>query len=387
MKYFLIVGEASGDLHASNLMRAIKENDSCAEFYFYGGDKMKEVGGTCLCHYRAIAYMGFIPVLLHIRTILHAMKKCKESILDISPDVVILVDYPGFNLSIAKFLKQRTDIPVYYYILPKIWAWKEKRIKKIKAFVDERFSILPFEIPFFEGKHQCKIHYIGNPSVDEICAYKESHPVNKKDFLTRNNLEDKSVIALLPGSRKQEIKDNFLQMVQATIPYIEKGYQLVVAGAPDIEDNVYQYYLRKITYNHLQQHLHILRGQTFAILQNAEAAAVTSGTAALETALFNVPQVVCYYAPLGKLIRKIKPFFLNIKYISLVNLILDQELICELIGDEVNPSRIQKELSSIIKGGEQRDKILHGYNEMVEKLGPEGAPQRAAEIIISLLHK
>ena len=234
MKYFLIAGEPSGDLHASNLMRALQAKDIAAEFVFYGGDKMKSVGGRCLRHYKEIAYMGFIPVLMHLRTILHAMKTCKRAIVEEKPDVVILIDYPGFNLSIARFLKEKTTIPVHYYILPKVWAWKEKRVKQLKAFVDERFSILPFEVPFFEGKHQCDIHYIGNPSVDEVVAYQEEHPADRLSFLSENKMEDKPIIALLPGSRVQEIKDNFQRMVTAVVPYIEKGYQVVVVGAPDI---------------------------------------------------------------------------------------------------------------------------------------------------------
>lgn len=386
MKYFLIAGEPSGDLHASNLMRALQAKDIAAEFVFYGGDKMKSVGGRCLRHYKEIAYMGFIPVLMHLRTILHAMKTCKRAIVEEKPDVVILIDYPGFNLSIARFLKEKTTIPVHYYILPKVWAWKEKRVKQLKAFVDERFSILPFEVPFFEGKHQCDIHYVGNPSVDEVVAYQEEHPADRLSFLSENKMGDKPIIALLPGSRVQEIKDNFQRMVTAVVPYIEKGYQVVVAGAPDISDTEYEQCL----HNGLSQIVHntafrILRGQTFAVLQQAEAAVVTSGTAALETALFRVPQVVCYYIPVGKLIRMIKPYFLHVKYISLVNLILDRELVRELIGDEVNPEMIQRELSRIVKNGDNREEMLRGYEEMTQRLGPAGAPVRAAETMCDLL--
>jgi len=388
MKYFLIAGEASGDLHASNLMRALQAKDNAAEFVYYGGDRMKDVGGTCLCHYKDIAYMGFIPVLLHLKTILRAMKACKEAIVEAKPDVVILIDYPGFNLSIAKFLKSKTTIPVYYYILPKVWAWKEKRVKQLKAFVDERFSILPFEVPFFEDKHQCDIHYIGNPSVDEIVAYQKWHPADRLNFLARNKMEDKPIIALLPGSRLQEIKDNFQRMVTAVVPYIEKGYQVVVAGAPDITDTEYGKYLHgtpALTAQHTA--FHILRGQTFAILQHAEAAVVTSGTAALEAALFHVPQVVCYYIPAGKLIRMIKPYFLRVKYISLVNLILDRELVRELIADEANPATIRQELSRIVENGDKRAEILRGYEEMTQRIGPAGAPVRAAEVMYGLLKK
>ena len=385
MKYFLIAGEASGDLHASNLMQAIKEQDASATFVFYGGDKMTAVGGKCLCHYRNIAFMGFIPVLMHLKTILRAMKACKKAIVEENPNVVILVDYPGFNLSIAKFVKENTSIPVYYYILPKVWAWKEKRTEKIKAYVDECFSILPFEVPFFEEKHQCKIHYVGNPSVDEICEYQKTHPAERPQFLTRNGMKDKPIIALLPGSRMQEIKDNFLRMVKAALPYAEKGYQLVVAGAPDIADNDYWQYLDRENIALPQESFFILREQTFAILQNAEAALVTSGTATLETALLRVPQVVCYYIPMGKWVRKIKPYFLKVKYISLVNLTVNKELVRELIGDEVNPAMMRYELSQILVDGNRRTSVAEGYDEMTRQLGEAGAPRHAAEMICKLL--
>lgn len=385
MRYFLIAGEASGDLHASQLMRALRNLDADAEFFFYGGDRMISAGGTCLCHYRTIAYMGFIPVLLHLRTILRAMRNCKHAILRIQPDVVILVDYPGFNLSIAEFVKVQTHIPVYYYILPKVWAWKEKRVRKIKTYLDERYSILPFEKAFFEGKHHCPIHYIGNPSVDEVHRFLDTSSVCRADFLSANGLEDKPVIALLPGSRLQEIKDNFRRMVLAALPYVKQGYQLVVAGAPDISDDYYSHFLKGISPSLLQDGLHVLRQQTFPVLQHAEAALVTSGTATLETALFRVPQVVCYYAPMGRLVRAVKPHFLKIKYISLVNLILDRELVRELIGDEVNVETLRRELSLILSGGEKRESILQGYDEMIRLLGEPGAPERAADRIVSSL--
>ncbi len=385
MRYFLIAGEASGDLHAANLMRALKEKDATAEFFFYGGDRMAAVGGECLCHYRSIAYMGFISVLLHLRTILKAMKACKKSIVETHPDVVILVDYPGFNLLMAKFVKEHTSIPVYYYILPKVWAWKERRVERIKAWVDERFSILPFEIPFFETKHNCPIHYIGNPSVDEICEYQRTHPTDRVSFLRMNGLADNPIIALLPGSRVQEIKDNFSRMVMASLPYMERGYQLIVAGVPEISDYDYRKYLEKAGVVVPDKNFSILKEQTFAILQNAEVALVTSGTATLETALFNVPQVVCYYVPFGKLIRKIKPYFLKVKYISLVNLMLDREIVRELIGDEVNGDMIRGELSHILSGGDKRAEMLSGYEEMIERFGASGAPQHAAELMLKLL--
>lgn len=385
MRYFIIAGEASGDLHASHLMRALRERDAAAEFYFYGGDRMIEVGGTCLCHYRSISYMGFVTVLRHLRTILRAMRDCKRSVLCVNPDVVILVDYPGFNLSIAKFVKMRTQIPVYYYILPKVWAWKEKRVRKIRAYLDERYSILPFETDFFEGKHQCPVHYIGNPSVDEVCRFQKTHPVNRSAFLAEHGLEDKPVIALLPGSRLQEIKDNFRRMVLAAFPYVERGYQLLVAGTADIPDAYYAGLLKGLSVCLDGGGVRVLRQQTYPLLQYAEAALVTSGTATLETALFRVPQVVCYYAPLGRIVRAVKPHFLKVKYISLVNLILDRELVTELIGDRVNPETMRKELSLVLSGGNRREKVLQGYEEMIRILGESGAAERAADMMLSSL--
>ena len=231
MKYYLIVGEASGDLHASHLMAALKEEDPEAEFRFFGGDLMAAVGGTMVKHYKELAYMGFIPVLLHLPTIFANMKRCKEDIVAWSPDVVILVDYPGFNLDIAKFVHAKTKIPVYYYISPKIWAWKEYRIKNIKRDVDELFSILPFEVGFFKG-HRYPIHYVGNPTVDEVTAFKASHQESFADFIADSELADKPIIALLAGSRKQEIKDNLPDMIRAASAF--PGYQLELAAAPGI---------------------------------------------------------------------------------------------------------------------------------------------------------
>ena len=251
--------------------------------------------------------------------------------------------------------------------------------------MDERYSILPFEKAFFEGKHHCPIHYIGNPSVDEVHRFLDTSSVCRADFLSANGLEDKPVIALLPGSRLQEIKDNFRRMVLAALPYVEQGYQLVVAGAPDISDDYYSRFLKGISPSLLQDGLHVLRQQTFPVLQHAEAALVTSGTATLETALFRVPQVVCYYAPMGRLVRAVKPHFLKIKYISLVNLILDRELVRELIGDDVNVETLRQELSLILSGGEKRESILQGYDEMIRLLGEPGAPERAADRIVSSL--
>ncbi|MBP3774309.1 MAG: lipid-A-disaccharide synthase [Bacteroidaceae bacterium] len=384
MKYFFIAGEASGDLHAANLMRAILEKDSNAQFQYYGGNHMQAVANGCLRHYKEIAYMGFIPVLRHLPTILRAMKECRHSIESWKPDVLILVDYPGFNLSIAKYIRQNTSIPVYYYILPKAWAWKEGRVKALQRNTDERFSILPFEVPFFEEKHHCPIHYIGNPSVDEVTAFKAQYHQSFPSFCQEHQLPHKPLIALLPGSRMQEIKDNYRPMVEAARPLLKEGYQMVVAAAPNIPTDYYLSRLKGIPHSEKPT---LLSGKTFELLTHSEAALVTSGTATLETALFNVPQVVCYYAPMGRIVRAIKPHFLHVPYISLVNLILDQELIPELIGDQVNPTFIRSHLRPMLAHGNARPTVLAGYQLMQQQLGQAGAPQHAAQLIQQLLQE
>jgi len=385
MKYFLIAGEASGDLHASNLMCALRERDAGAQFQFIGGDRMKSIGGNLLLHYRDIAYMGFIPVLLHLRTILKAMAFCKKNICEWTPDVVILVDYPGFNLEIADFLHENTTIPVYYYISPKVWAWKEHRVKSIRRTVDELFSILPFEVDFFEKKHGFPIHYVGNPSVDEITAFKNSYHQTREDFLQQYGLDNRPIIALLPGSRHQEIKDNFLLMLKAVKPYVNNGYQVVVAGVGTIDDREYIYLFRKAGMEPGEGHVHLIKDVTNPLLVHAEAALVTSGTATLETALFRVPQVVCYYIPAGPIVRLAKRLFLKVSYISLVNLIVGREVVPELIADEMNATNLSGNLSRIVRGGADRERMLTGYDDMIEILGSAGAPDHAAEIMTKLL--
>ena len=365
MKYYLIVGEASGDLHASHLMSALKTADPQADFRFFGGDLMAAVGGTMVKHYKELAYMGFIPVLLHLRTIFANMKRCKEDIVAWNPDVVILVDYPGFNLDIAKFVHAKTQIPVYYYISPKIWAWKEYRIKNIKRDVDELFSILPFEVEFFEGKHQYPIHYVGNPTVDEVAAYQETNPKDFAAFIAANQLENKPVIALLAGSRKQEIKDNLPDMLKAASAFPD--YQLVLAGAPGITPEYYEKYVG-------QANVKIIFGQTYRILQHADAALVTSGTATLETALFRVPQVVCYHTPIGKVISFLRRHILTVKYISLVNLIADCEVVKELVADTMTVKNMQCELANLLENEVYKKEMLTGYDYVAERLGPAGAP-------------
>lgn len=374
MKYYLIVGEASGDLHASNLMRALQHEDPQAEFRFFGGDLMKAVGGTCVKHYRELAYMGFIPVLLHLRTIFRNMDFCKKDVEAWQPDVLILVDYPGFNLKIAEYIKRHTQIPVYYYISPKIWAWKEYRIKNIKRDVDELFSILPFEVDFFK-KHQYPIHYVGNPCVDAVDDFRRKGQETFSEFVTANGLEDKPIIALLAGSRRQEIKDNLTRMIEAARSFPQ--YQFVVAGAPGIEPDFYKRYIDSST--------KIVFGQTYRLLQQAEAALVTSGTATLETALFRVPQVVCYYISAGKLVSFLRRHILKVKYISLVNLIADREVVTELVADGMTVSNIKKELAKIISGGNGRSRMLSEYDRLIGILGEPGASERAAAQITALL--
>ena len=375
MKYYLIVGEASGDLHASNLMKALKAADKEADFRFFGGDLMSQVGGTCVKHYRDCAFMGVIPVLMNLRTIFANMAMCKKDIKEWQPDALILVDYPGFNLSIACDIHKTTSIPVYYYIAPKIWASREGRIKNIKRDVDAMFSILPFEVGYFK-KHNYEINYIGNPCVDAVDAYLR---VNKRDdsaFRAANGLGDKPIVALLAGSRKHEIKDNLPQMLEAIAKYPD--YRPVIAGAPGIDKELYAPYL--------QQGAAIVFGDTYRLLQHAHAALVTSGTATLETALFRVPQVVCYSTPAAWLVSKLKHLFLKVKYISLVNLIADREVVRELVAADMTVENITRELGKLLPpDSPERQAMLSGYDHMIDILGAPGASQHAAEKMVQLL--
>ena len=381
MRYYLIVGEASGDLHASHLMQALKSRDEEAEFRFFGGDLMTAVGGTRVKHYRELAYMGFIPVLLHLRTIMRNMKMCKQDIMQWQPDVVILVDYPGFNLDIAKYihsqrLKANLHSPltthhspkVYYYISPKIWAWKEYRIKNIKRDVDELFSILPFEVPFFEEKHHYPIHYVGNPTAQEV-----------RDFLVSGDItthHSPLTIALLAGSRKQEIKDNLPAMIEAT-RHLADRYDIVLAGAPSIEPAYYDPFLKG-------SQVRLVMNETYPLLAKATAALVTSGTATLETCMFRVPQVVCYKIPMPKLLGFLKRHVLKVKYVSLVNLIADREVVRELV-ETFSVDNIRRELEMLLPGGEKRDQMLADYEVIHQRLGESQAPDEAARIMIELL--
>ena len=380
MKYYLIAGEASGDLHASRLMQSLRRVDGEAEFRFFGGDLMSAAGGMRVRHYRDLAYMGFVPVLLHLRTIFRNMAFCKRDIIEWHPDVVILVDYPGFNLDIAKFLHAKTSIPAYYYISPKIWAWKEYRIKNIKRDVSELFSILPFEVPFFEGKHGYKIHYVGNPTADEVSGFLKIYTDSYDEFCSKNGLDSRRpVIALLAGSRKQEIKDNLPAMIEAASRFADK-YQLVVAGAPSISADYYAGFISG-------QPVKIVCGQTYELLAHSRAAVVTSGTATLETALFNVPQVVCYETPIPKVIAFLRKHLLKVKYVSLVNLIADREVVRELVADTFSVDNIAAELSRLLPDGACRSSMIDGYAEVRRRLGDKIAPDNAAEIMVRLLKK
>lgn len=377
MKYYIIVGEASGDLHASHLMKALKQEDPEAEFRFLGGDLMSAEGGTRVKHYRELAYMGFVPVLLHLRTIFKNMAMCKRDIEAWKPSVVILVDYPGFNLSVAKHVRKRTGIPVYYYISPKVWAWKEWRVKSIKRDVREMFSILPFEVPFYQEKHKYPIHYVGNPTVQEVAEFRGRYRQGYGEFCAENGLDaSRPVIALLAGSRKQEIKDNLPAMIEAAERF--EDYQLAVAGAPSIDDAYYERFIsgKPVT---------LVRNKTYPLLCHASAALVTSGTATLETALFGVPQVVCYETPLPRLIRFAFDHVIQVRYISLVNLIADREIVPEMLADKFTVDGIAQELRAILPGGEGREPMLAAYQEVRERLGTDSAPARAAHIMVDLL--
>lgn len=379
MKYYLIVGEASGDLHASRLMRSLKKYDELAEFRFFGGDLMAAEGGTRVKHYKELAYMGFVPVLLHLGTIFSNMKRCKEDIVAWKPDVVILVDYPGFNLNIAKFLKKNTLIPVYYYISPKIWAWKEWRIKSIKRDVSEMFSILPFEVPFYEQKHKYPVHYVGNPTAQEVAEFRAGYHQTYEEFCRENNLDSrKPIIALLAGSRLQEIKDNLPAMIEVAERF--EDYQMVLAGAPSIEDEYYDKFLEGTP-------VRVVKNKTYQLLSHTTAALVTSGTATLETALFNVPQVVCYETPLPKLIRFAFNHVLRVDYISLVNLVANKEVVPEMFADKFTIDGIANELYKIMPGQPARERMLAEYQEVLRELGSKVAPDEAASIMVDLLRK
>lgn len=379
MKYFLIAGEASGDLHAAHLMQALREEDAEAEFRFYGGDEMQKVGGTMLCHYRELAYMGFIPVLLHLPTILRGMSRCKQQMAEWKPDALILVDYPGFNLKMARFARKQALCPVYYYISPKIWAWKEHRIHAIRRDVDRLFSILPFEVDFFEKKHHYPISYVGNPTVDEVDAFLKEHPAQEQ-------APAQPQLALLPGSRQQEVTDNLSRMLQAVRPLAGTyGLKCVVAQAPALPDSLYLDIMQRCGFS--SEEVELQRGRTYEILSSSTAALVTSGTATLETALFRVPQVVCYHMPLPRLMSFLRRHFLKVPFISLVNLVCGREVVPELVGADMQPDLIRRHLEKILPGHPEHQLMLEGYEEMARKLGLPGAPQRAAREMVQRMKK
>lgn len=372
MKYYLIAGEASGDLHASNLMRALQQEDASAEFRFFGGDLMASCGGTLVKHYRDMAYMGFIPVLMNLDKILANMRLCKQDIAAFRPDVVILIDYPGFNLKIAKYVKRRLGgIPVYYYISPKIWAWKEWRVKSIRRYVDRLYSILPFEVSFY-AKHDYTVEYVGNPTVDEL-AVRPYADESFEDFTAECGLGKKPIIALLAGSRVAEINHNLPLMIEAAKTFHD--YQLVIAGAPGISPDQYAPYLQDRSVN-------VVWGKTYRLLQQSRAALVTSGTATLETALLRVPQVVCYRLGGGKLFYKTFEKILKVPYVSLVNLIADSPVVCELLGYQATPENLRRELTSLFEEN-IRKKMLEGYDLVAERLGAPGAPKNAARSMVA----
>ena len=376
MKYYLIAGEVSGDLHASRLMRSLRQKDPEAEFRFFGGDLMAAEGGTLVKHYRDLAYMGFIPVLMHLPTILKNMKMCKRDIAAWQPDAVILVDYPGFNLSIAEFVHSLPSSPdvcrpkVYYYISPKIWAWKEHRIKNIKRDVDELFSILPFEIDFFEKKHHYPIHYVGNPTAQEVREYLRDHGSGTPALPT---------IALLAGSRKQEIKDNLPAMIEAT-QHLADRYDIVLAGAPSISCEFYEPFLQG-------SRVRLVSDETYSLLSKATAALVTSGTATLETCMFRVPQVVCYKLVMPHFFGWLRKRLLKVKYISLVNLVADCEVVRELVADTFSVENLRRELEAILPEGKGRQPMLDAYEDVHRRLGESNAPDRTAELMIKLTKK
>ena len=367
MKYYIIAGEASGDLHASNLMKAILHKDQNTEFRFWGGDLMAKVASQKpVKHYRDLAFMGFLEVAMNLRTILKNIKICKEDIKKYQPDVLVLVDYPGFNLRIAEYAKS-LGIKVVYYILPQLWAWKEGRVETIKKYVDEMLVILPFEQDFYK-KHQVDAHFVGHPLLDAISDLPE---ISVENFKKENGLNDKEIIALLPGSREQEVEKMLALMLSVRDSF--KSYQFVIAGAPSLSKEFYQKFV--------DDDVHFVSNKTYDLLRSSRAALVTSGTATLETALLNIPEIVCYRS--SQISYEIaKRVVKNIKYISLVNLIMDKEVVKELIQKELNTENLVTELKSILDG-EKRNEMLNNFELLREKLGGKGASEHAAEIIVN----
>lgn len=374
MKYFIIAGEASGDLHASNLMCELRKEDQSAEFCFLGGDLMQAQGGKMIRHYRKMAFMGFWGVLKNARKVLKNINDCKKAIVAFQPDVVILVDYPGFNLPMARFTKEKLKIPVYYYISPKIWAWKERRIKAIKEYVDVLFTIFPFETAFY-GRHNYPVEYIGNPSVDSV-SMRPNQQQTFKEFCLINKLPSKPIIALLAGSRKQEISACIPRMIKATQRFPE--YQAVIAGAPGISPRYYRSILK-------DKKVKVVFDQTYELLQHAKAAVVNSGTATLEAALIGTPQVVVYNVYFGRFMMLLKDYFVKVKYISLVNLVAEKEVVKELMAHFFTVENVSKELDNILHDKVYHQNMLNEYALMKKSLGGPGAASRAAKKMVELL--
>lgn len=367
MRYYIIAGEASGDLHGSNLIKELHKKDAEAEIHCWGGDKMQSAGATLVKHYRDLAFMGFAEVLMNIRTIFKNLAFCKKDILGFKPDVLILIDYPGFNLRIAKWAKEN-NIRVVYYISPQVWAWKENRVKMMKQCIDKMLVILPFEKNYYKTKWNWEVEYVGHPLVEEV--------EQRKQETTQHSFSDKPVIALLPGSRKQEILKKLPVMLQVSESFPQ--YQFIVAKAPGLDDAFYS--------NMLQQYSNVssVSNKTYALLQQSTAALVTSGTATLETALFGIPEVVCYKG--NEISYQIAKRLVNIKYISLVNLIMDKEIVKELIQHEMNAHNIKAELEKILPGAQQREEMISNYQKLKYKLSAEGnASAKAAESIYSFI--
>ncbi|WP_416444589.1 lipid-A-disaccharide synthase [Leeuwenhoekiella sp. A16] len=371
MKYYIIAGEASGDLHASNLMKALRKEDKQAEFRFWGGDLMAAVGGEPVKHYRDLAFMGFLEVVMNLRTITKNLAFCKKDILNYQPDVIIYIDYPGFNLRIAEWAKKK-GFANHFYISPQIWAWKENRIKAIKRDIDEMYVILPFEKDFYEKKHDFKVHFVGHPLIDAISDRKQVLP---DAFRRTHNLDEREIIALLPGSRKQEIQ----KMLEVMLSIIDDfpQYQFIIAGAPSQDESFYAPYLHK-------KQVHLVMNKTYDILSLASAALVTSGTATLETALFKVPEVVCYKG--GRISYEIAKRVIKLDYISLVNLIMNKEVVKELIQNDFNTSSVKKELGRVLDDYE-RARLFIDYWDLEKKLGGRGASKKTAQLIVKSLKK
>lgn len=367
MKYYIIAGEASGDLHGSNLMKALYEKDPAAEIRFWGGDLMQQQGGELVKHYKDLAFMGFVEVIQNLKTILNNIKICKNDIEIFKPDALIFIDYPGFNMRIAKWAKQR-KLRTYYYISPQIWAWKENRIAAIKRDVDKMYVILPFEKDFYEKKHNYSVDFVGHPLIDAIQNHDK---VDAAKFLAKNQLSEKRIIAILPGSRKQEIS-KMLAVMLSVVDYFA-DYQFVIAGAPGQDRSFYNQFITK-------QNVAFVHNQTYQLLNHSYAAMVTSGTATLETALFKVPQVVCYKGSWAS--YQVAKRIITLKYISLVNLIMDRPIVTELIQEQFNYQNLKTELQKLISP-ETRQTLLAEYNHLEQKLGGSGASQKTAALIIS----